>query len=149
MQFRVFGICVCAQLLAFLDCFLASFASADAFEDLFVCFQDVLCVAVHSAFIMSAMRTMTSSIFRIADFSLWLRVAVMTFAEQLSGFTAADLMAAFPGIPRSTAYDWISGVREPVAYLQPVALAHLRSAKRTPNKLRQRNPMGGGVGGEK
>lgn len=58
----------------------------------------------------------------------------MTFAEQLSDFTAADLMAAFPGIPRSTAYDWLSGVREPVAYLQPVALAHLRSAKRTPNK---------------
>lgn len=73
----------------------------------------------------------------------------MTFAEQLSGFTAADLMAAFPGIPRSTAYDWISGAREPVAYLQPVALAHLRSAKRAPNKSRQRNPMGGGVGGKK
>ena len=58
----------------------------------------------------------------------------MTFAEQLSGFTAADLTSAFPGIPRSTAYDWLSGVREPVAYLQPVALAHLRSAKRTQNK---------------
>lgn len=58
----------------------------------------------------------------------------MTFAKQLSGFTAADLMAAFPGIPRSTAYDWLSGVREPVVYLQPVALAHLRSAVRTPNK---------------
>ena len=58
----------------------------------------------------------------------------MTFAEQLSGFTAADLTAAFPGIPRSTAYDWLSGVREPVPYLQPVALAHLRSAKRTQNK---------------
>ena len=58
----------------------------------------------------------------------------MTFAEQLSVFTASDLMAAFPGIPRSTAYDWLSGVREPVAYLQPVALAHLRIAKRTPNK---------------
>jgi len=80
------------------------------------------------------MRTFASSIFRIADFSLWLRVAVMTFTEHLSGFTASDLMAAFPGIPRSTAYDWLSGVREPVAYLQPVALAHLRSAKRTPNK---------------
>lgn len=59
---------------------------------------------------------------------------MMTFAEQLSGFTAFDLMAAFPGIPRSTAYDWIAGTREPVAYLQPVALAHLRSAKRTQNK---------------
>lgn len=88
----------------------------------------------HGNPIMSAMRTSASSIFRIADFSLWLRVAAMTFAEQLSGFTAADLMAAFPGIPRSTAYDWLSGVREPVTYLQPVALAHLRSAKRTPNK---------------
>lgn len=55
----------------------------------------------------------------------------MTFAEQLSGFTAADLIAAFPGIPRSTAYDWLSGVREPVAYLQPVALAHLQHAKPT------------------
>lgn len=80
------------------------------------------------------MRTSASSIFRIADFSLCLRVAVMTFAEQLSGLTAADLIAAFPGIPRSTAYDWIAGTREPVAYLQPVALAHLRNAKRTPNK---------------
>lgn len=80
---------------------------------------------------------------------MWLKVEVMTFAQQLSGFTAADLIAAFPGIPRSTAYDWISGVREPVAYLQPVALAHLRSTKRTPNKSRQRNPMGGGVSGKK
>ncbi len=58
----------------------------------------------------------------------------MTFSEQLSGFTAADLTSAFPGIPRSTAYDWLSGIREPVAYLQPVALAHLRSANRKQNK---------------
>lgn len=58
----------------------------------------------------------------------------MTFAEQLSGFTAADLMAAFPGIPRSTAYDWLAGTRWPPVYLQPAALAHLRSAQRTPNK---------------
>jgi hypothetical protein len=108
----------------------------------------VLCVC-HGVAIMSAMRTDASSIFRIADFSLWLRVAVMTFAEQLSGFTASDLIAAFPGIPRSTAYDWLSGVREPVAYLQPVALAHLQRAVRTPNKSRQRNPMGGGVSGKK
>jgi hypothetical protein len=93
----------------------------------------VLCVC-HGAAIMSALRTSASSIFRIADFSLCLRVPVMTFAEQLSGFTAADLMASFPGIPRSTAYDWLSGVREPVAYLQPVALAHLQRAVRTPNK---------------
>lgn len=88
----------------------------------------------HDPLIMSALRTYASSIFRIADFSWWRRVQTMTFAEQLSGFTAADLTSAFPGIPRSTAYDWLSGVREPVAYLQPVALAHLRSAKRTQNK---------------
>jgi hypothetical protein len=80
------------------------------------------------------MRTSASFIFRIAEFYSRLRVAVMTFAQQLSGFTAADLIAAFPGIPRSTAYDWLSGSREPVPYLQPVALAHLRSAKRTQNK---------------
>lgn len=73
----------------------------------------------------------------------------MTFAEQLSGFTASDLMAAFPGIPRSTAYDWLSGVREPVAYLQPMALAHLRSTVRTPNKSRHRRPMGSDDGGKK
>jgi hypothetical protein len=103
-------------------------------SDCFGVFTESARDAFHGAVIMSALRTSASSIFRIADFPLWLRVAVMIFAEQLSGLTASDLMAAFPGIPRSTAYDWLSGVREPVAYLQPVALAHLRSAKRTPNK---------------
>lgn len=54
----------------------------------------------------------------------------MSFANDLSGYTAADLIAAFPGIPRSTAYDWLAGTREPVSYLQPVALAHLRRSVR-------------------
>lgn len=102
-------------------------------SDCFGVFTEGARDASHGVVIMSALRTSASSIFRIADFSLWLRVAAMTFAEQLSGFTASNLMAAFPGIPRSTAYDWLSGVREPVPYLQPVVLAHLRSAS-TPNK---------------
>lgn len=72
------------------------------------------------------MRTNARTIVRVAYFSLRLRVAAMKFAKQLSGITAADLMAALPGIPRSTAYDWLSGAREPLAYLQPVVLAHLR-----------------------
>lgn len=51
----------------------------------------------------------------------------MTFKKQLTGYTAADLMAALPGIPRSTAYDWLSGERWPLVYLQPVIVAHLRA----------------------
>jgi len=59
----------------------------------------------------------------------------MSFSTELAGFTAADLIAAFPGIPRSTAYDWLAGTREPVSYLQPVALAHVRrSIKKKSNK---------------
>jgi hypothetical protein len=54
----------------------------------------------------------------------------MSFASDLSGYTAADLISAFPGIPRSTAYDWLAGTREPVSYLQPLALAHLRRSVR-------------------
>lgn len=53
----------------------------------------------------------------------------MTFAEQLSGFTAADLTAAFPGIPRSTAYDWLAGTRWPAVYLQPVLLTHMQRSR--------------------
>jgi hypothetical protein len=62
----------------------------------------------------------------------------MAFHDELSDFTAADLMAAFPGMPRSTAYDWLSGARFPVPYLQPVALAHLRADnKKKANKTQK------------
>jgi hypothetical protein len=54
----------------------------------------------------------------------------MSFATDLASYTAADLIFAFPGIPRSTAYDWLAGTREPVSYLQPLALAHLRRSVR-------------------
>lgn len=55
----------------------------------------------------------------------------MTFHKQLSEFSAADVMAAFPGIPRSTAYDWLAGTRWPALYLQPVVLAHMRRSRPT------------------
>lgn len=55
----------------------------------------------------------------------------MTFHKQLSGFSAADVMAAFPGIPRSTAYDWLAGTRWPAVYLQPVVLAHMQRTRPT------------------
>jgi hypothetical protein len=65
----------------------------------------------------------------------------MSFANDLTGFTAADLIYAFPGIPRSTAYDWLAGTREPVSYLQPVALAHVRrSIKKKSNKTLDGTP---------
>lgn len=50
----------------------------------------------------------------------------MTFADDLTGYTAADLIDTFPGIPRSTAYDWLKGTREPAVYLQPAVLAQVR-----------------------
>lgn len=49
----------------------------------------------------------------------------MSFAEKIKGVTAADLMAAFPKIPRSTAYDWLKGPKAPPPYLQPMALSHI------------------------
>lgn len=55
----------------------------------------------------------------------------MTFHKQLSEFSAADVMAALPGIPRSTAYDWLAGTRWPAVYLQPVVLAHLQRSRPT------------------
>jgi len=54
----------------------------------------------------------------------------MPFNIDLAGYTAADLIATFPGIPRSTAYDWLSGHRAPAPYLQPVVLEHLRKSMR-------------------
>jgi hypothetical protein len=64
----------------------------------------------------------------------------MAFHDDLADFTAADLMTAFPGMPRSTAYDWIKGVRWPVAYLQPMALAHVRRSIKKPGNKTQK-PM--------
>lgn len=59
----------------------------------------------------------------------------MTFAEQIKDFSASDILTAFHGMPRSTAYDWLKGYRFPVHYLQAATLAHLRkTAKRKPNK---------------
>lgn len=81
--------------------------------------------------IVSAMRTLARTIFRIADYSLSATIGAMTFHKQLSGFSAADLIAAFPGIPRSTAYDWLAGTRWPAVYLQPVVLAHMQRARPT------------------
>lgn len=54
----------------------------------------------------------------------------MEFSEQLKGYDVKDLAAAFPGIPVSTAYDWLSGHREPLAYLRPCILAELARVTR-------------------
>jgi len=78
-------------------------------------------------------------IFRIAEWrdefiphcELFLAAVVvrMEFAKKLpKNLTAAEMMAAFPGMPKSTAYDWIRGARKPPEYLHSVILAHLRSA---------------------
>lgn len=51
----------------------------------------------------------------------------MDFHQILSKrkITAAGIISAFPNIPKSTAYDWISGYRKPAKYLQPVILQEL------------------------
>lgn len=66
----------------------------------------------------------------------------MTFADKLARYTAADLIGTLPGIPRSTAYDWLKGTREPAVYLQPsvlakVAITSMQSAKRRSKKAQQ------------
>ena len=42
----------------------------------------------------------------------------MTFAESITDYTAAQIIAA-TGCPRGTAYDWKDGRREPPAWQQP------------------------------
>lgn len=49
----------------------------------------------------------------------------MSFADKIKGISAAELMAAFPSLPRSTAYDWIAGPKAPPVYFQPLAIVHL------------------------
>jgi succinate dehydrogenase flavin-adding protein (antitoxin of CptAB toxin-antitoxin module) len=55
----------------------------------------------------------------------------MTFAEQLSDYTAAQIVAAL-GCPRQTAYAWIDGSRQPPAWQQSLFLSLIRrhAAKR-------------------
>lgn len=54
----------------------------------------------------------------------------MAFQDDIAGFTAAEIKAAFPGIPRSTVSDWMRGTRWPVHYLQPLAVAHLHQSRK-------------------
>lgn len=62
----------------------------------------------------------------------------MSFADQLSDFTAADIIAA-TGCPRGTAYDWKDGRREPPAWQQPHWLRILSAASKKHNKTVDRN----------
>ena len=49
----------------------------------------------------------------------------MSFAESLTDYTAAQIIAA-TGCPRGTAYDWRDGRREPPAWQQQHWLALIR-----------------------
>lgn len=58
----------------------------------------------------------------------------MSFAESLTDYTAAQIIAA-TGCPRGTAYDWKDGRREPPAWQQPHWLAIIaRSTQKRHNK---------------
>lgn len=47
------------------------------------------------------------------------------FARSIAKATASDLMEAFPGMTKSTAYSWLSGDRQPPRYMRPIIRDHL------------------------
>ena len=58
----------------------------------------------------------------------------MSFAESLTDYTAAQIIAA-TGCPRGTAYDWKYGRREPPAWQQSHWLSIIaRSTRKKSNK---------------
>ena len=58
----------------------------------------------------------------------------MSFAESLTDYTAAQIIAA-TGCPRGTAYDWKDGRREPPVWQQSHWLAIIaRSTRKKSNK---------------
>lgn len=58
----------------------------------------------------------------------------MTFSERISDFSAAEIIAA-TGCPRSTAYEWKDGRREPPAWQQPHWLAIIAGSTRKNKSL--------------
>ena len=58
----------------------------------------------------------------------------MRFADQIADYTASQIVAAL-GCPRSTAYEWKDGRREPPAWQQPHWLAIIaRGTQKMHNK---------------
>lgn len=57
----------------------------------------------------------------------------MSFTDQLADYPAPQIVAAL-GCPRSTAYEWKDGRRQPPAWLQPILLAVIVAAQKRHNK---------------
>jgi hypothetical protein len=63
----------------------------------------------------------------------------MSFDTDLADYTAAQIIAAL-GCPRSTAYEWKDGRREPPSWQQPHWLAIIaRGTRKRHNKTVDRN----------
>jgi len=57
----------------------------------------------------------------------------MTFAESLTEFSAAEIVAAL-GCPRQTAYAWLDGSRKPPGWQQELFLAVIVRESKKHNK---------------
>jgi hypothetical protein len=68
--------------------------------------------------------------FRHCRFIFMSYTSGMTFSDQLSEYTAADIIATL-NCPRGTAYDWKDGRREPPEWQQSHWLALLQRARKT------------------
>ncbi len=59
----------------------------------------------------------------------------LTFAEQLAGYTATEIIAALR-CPRATAYDWKDGRRKPPEWQEDIFIReierHVKKARKKP-----------------
>jgi hypothetical protein len=69
----------------------------------------------------------------------------MSFATDLADYSAAQIIAAL-GCPRSTAYEWKDGRRQPPAWLQPILLAVIAKEAKKHNKSHHATDASGRVG---
>jgi hypothetical protein len=87
-------------------------------------------VGVGHALRLSASRTYCKNYFPHCGFIFAVYSSAMSFDTDLADYTAAQIIAAL-GCPRSTAYEWKDGRRQPPAWLHPILLAVIaREAKR-------------------
>jgi len=89
---------------------------------------------------LSALRTKHKLYFPHCGFIFAVYSPTMSFDTDLADYTAAQIIAAL-GCPRSTAYDWKDGRREPPEWQQAHWLRILAAASKKHNKDLHATPM--------
>lgn len=82
---------------------------------------------------MSAMRTLRKDYFPHCGFIFAVYPLAMSFDTDLADYTAAQIIAAL-GCPRSTAYEWKDGRRQPPLWQQSVFLQVIAAHSKKHNK---------------